>query len=188
MTKKLRTEEEKEMVEKMIRIYCRKKEGNHSLCPQCQALLNYAQNIFGEVFDQDAIVTEDRLTGHEFLNSAEVNLYRIPTEEEARELCLLAQEEDAEGYLERAVSAWFEDSDCPADPASDEADLAFDGAAGQNLDQAFFKINLDTSSLPDGVYLLAAAVRSGDKTTWSYFDDAISHFDIEQGVARLTSR
>ena len=42
MTKKLRTEEEKEMVEKMIRIYCRKKEGNHSLCPQCQALLNYA--------------------------------------------------------------------------------------------------------------------------------------------------
>ena len=75
-----------------------------------------------------------------------------------------------------------------ADPASDEADLAFDGAAGQNLDQAFFKINLDTSSLPDGVYLLAAAVRSGDKTTWSYFDDAISHFDIEQGVARLTSR
>ena len=75
-----------------------------------------------------------------------------------------------------------------ADPASDEADLAFDGAAGQNLDQAFFKINLDTSSLPDGVYLLAAAVRSGDKTTWSYFDDAISHFDIEQGIARLTSR
>ena len=42
MTKKLHTEEEKEMVEKMIRIYCRKKEGNHSLCPQCQALLNYA--------------------------------------------------------------------------------------------------------------------------------------------------
>ena len=74
------------------------------------------------------------------------------------------------------------------DPASDEADLAFDGAAGANLDQAFFKINLDTSSLPDGAYLLAAAVRSGDKTTWSYFDDAISHFVVEQGVARLTSR
>lgn len=74
------------------------------------------------------------------------------------------------------------------DPASDEADLAFDGAAGANLDQAFFKINLDTSALPDGAYLLAAAVRSGDKTTWSYFDDAISHFVVEQGVARLTSR
>ena len=29
-----------------------------------QALLDYAQNIFGEVFDKDAIVTEDRLTGH----------------------------------------------------------------------------------------------------------------------------
>lgn len=74
------------------------------------------------------------------------------------------------------------------DPASDEADLAFDGAAGENLDQAFFKINLDTSVLPDGAYLLAAAVRSGDKTTWSYFDDAISHFVVEQGLARLSSR
>ena len=74
------------------------------------------------------------------------------------------------------------------EPASDEADLAFDGAAGANLDQAFFKINLDTSSLPDGAYLLAAAVSSGDKTTWNYFDDAISHFVVEQGVARLTSR
>ena len=74
------------------------------------------------------------------------------------------------------------------DPASDEADLAFDGAAGENLDQAFFKINLDTSALPDGIYLLAAAVRSGDKTAWSYFDDAISHFSVEQGIARLSSR
>ena len=60
-----------------------------------QALLDYAQNIFGEVFDKEAIVTEDRLTGHEFLDSAEVNLYKMPTEAEARELNLLAQEEDA---------------------------------------------------------------------------------------------
>ncbi len=74
------------------------------------------------------------------------------------------------------------------DPASDETDLAFDGTAGDNLDQAFFKLNLDTSVLPDGFYLLAAAVRSGDGTVWSYFDDAISHFSIEQGVARLSSR
>ena len=74
------------------------------------------------------------------------------------------------------------------DPASDEADLAFDGAAGANLDQAFFKINLDTSTLTDGAYLMAVAVSSGDRTTWNYFDDAISHFVIEQGVVRLTSR
>ena len=74
------------------------------------------------------------------------------------------------------------------DPASDEADLAFDGATGENLDQAFFKINLDTSALPDGTYLLAAAVSNGNTTVWSYFDDAISHFVVEQGITRLSSR
>ena len=86
-----------------------------------EALLDYAQNIFGEVFDKDAIVTEDRLSGHEFLESAEVNLYRIPTEREAEELSLLAREEDAEGYLEHAISAWFEEEDRIGNPALDDA-------------------------------------------------------------------
>ena len=72
--------------------------------------------------------------------------------------------------------------------AADEADLAFDADSGENLDQAFFKANLDTSTLPDGAYLLAVAVSSGEKTTWSYFDDAISHFTVEAGIASLSSR
>lgn len=33
---------EKRVVEQMIRLYCRKKEGNASLCPDCEALLQYA--------------------------------------------------------------------------------------------------------------------------------------------------
>lgn len=37
-----RIEEEKGVVEAMIRLYCRRKEGNRSLCPQCAALLEYA--------------------------------------------------------------------------------------------------------------------------------------------------
>ena len=86
-----------------------------------KALLDYAENIFGEKFDKNAIVTEDRLTGHEFLDNAEVNLYRMPTEEEAAELNILAQEEDAEGYLSQAINAWFETEDRPLDPLSDEA-------------------------------------------------------------------
>ena len=35
-------EEEKRTVEKMIRLYCRKKEGNRELCPSCAQLLEYA--------------------------------------------------------------------------------------------------------------------------------------------------
>lgn len=37
-----RTGREKRVVELMIRLYCRKKEGNASLCPACEALLSYA--------------------------------------------------------------------------------------------------------------------------------------------------
>ena len=37
-----RIKEEKEVVEQMIRLYCQKKEGNSSLCPACQKLLEHA--------------------------------------------------------------------------------------------------------------------------------------------------
>lgn len=37
-----RIEEEKKTVGQMIRLYCRKKEGNEQLCPQCKELLEYA--------------------------------------------------------------------------------------------------------------------------------------------------
>lgn len=83
-------------------------------------LLDYAEDIFGETFEKEAIVSEDRLSGHEFLDDAEVNLYRIPTEDEATGLSLLAKEEDADGYLEHAIQAWFEEADRPVDPLSDQ--------------------------------------------------------------------
>lgn len=38
-----RIEEEKAVVELMIRLYCRKREGNAALCPDCQELLAYAR-------------------------------------------------------------------------------------------------------------------------------------------------
>lgn len=37
-----RIECEKKTVEVMIRLYCRKREGNVSLCPECRVLLEYA--------------------------------------------------------------------------------------------------------------------------------------------------
>lgn len=35
-------EEEQQVVEQMIRLYCRKKEGNKELCSECKELLQYA--------------------------------------------------------------------------------------------------------------------------------------------------
>lgn len=37
-----RIEREKRVVEVMIRLYCRKREGNGQLCGECRALLEYA--------------------------------------------------------------------------------------------------------------------------------------------------
>ena len=40
--RKNRITEEKDVVEQMIRLYCRKREGNKMLCPSCQELVDYA--------------------------------------------------------------------------------------------------------------------------------------------------
>lgn len=37
-----RIEQEKQTVEQMILLYCRRKEGNKQLCPECRKLLEYA--------------------------------------------------------------------------------------------------------------------------------------------------
>ena len=39
-----RIEEEKRVVEQMIRLYCRKSEGHDELCPSCKELLDYAHS------------------------------------------------------------------------------------------------------------------------------------------------
>lgn len=38
-----RIQQEKQTVEQMIRLFCRKKEGNERLCPSCKELLEYAE-------------------------------------------------------------------------------------------------------------------------------------------------
>ncbi len=37
-----RIDKEKRIVEQMIRLYCKHKEGNAALCPECERLLTYA--------------------------------------------------------------------------------------------------------------------------------------------------
>lgn len=37
-----RVEQEKQVVEAMIKVYCRRKHHSKTLCPECEALYNYA--------------------------------------------------------------------------------------------------------------------------------------------------
>ncbi|MCU6767877.1 nitrous oxide-stimulated promoter family protein [Barnesiella propionica] len=39
-----RIAKEKEIITLMIRLYCRKKERNKTLCPECESLLSYANS------------------------------------------------------------------------------------------------------------------------------------------------
>lgn len=44
MKQSKRIQEEKAVVEQMIRLYCRRREGHERLCPQCEELLLYAHS------------------------------------------------------------------------------------------------------------------------------------------------
>ena len=72
-------------------------------------ILNYAEEIFGEPFDKDAIITEDRLSAHEFFAGADVTEFAMPTAEQAMELEKLSAEDEPSAYLQSAVKDWLPD-------------------------------------------------------------------------------
>lgn len=72
-------------------------------------ILNYAEEIFGEPFDKDAIITEDRLSAQEFFAGADVTEFAMPTAEQAVELEKLSAEDEPSAYLQSAVKDWLPD-------------------------------------------------------------------------------
>lgn len=72
-------------------------------------ILNYAEEIFGEPFDKDAIITEDRLSAQEFFAGADVTEFAMPTAEQAVELKKLSAEDEPSAYLQSAVKDWLPD-------------------------------------------------------------------------------
>lgn len=70
---------------------------------------NYAEDIFGEVFEEDSIVTEDRLSPEEYFNEVDVDYFKIPDKEDAERLDALVLQDNLDEYLRAAADAWFED-------------------------------------------------------------------------------
>lgn len=49
-----RIENEKRVITRMVKIYCRHKEGNSNICPDCEKLLDYAhQRLSGCRYSED---------------------------------------------------------------------------------------------------------------------------------------
>ena len=76
-----------------------------------KSILQYAEEIFGEPFEDDAIVTEDRLSPDEFFEGQEITDFTMPTAEQVAELVKLVGQDDENAYLKAAASAWTNLSD-----------------------------------------------------------------------------
>lgn len=147
-------------------------------------ILEYARGIFGEPFDQDAIITEDRLSPSEFLGDIETNEEIIPTAEEAKRLSELSDADDITGYLQYAARIWMPHFD--NDIMSDEGRLKLAHELMRNevfhnvirltggrdyqisqIIEEFSNTNLDWARLPDAsavmyaLYALISHARTG---------------------------
>lgn len=71
-----------------------------------ESILKYAEEVFGEPFEKDAIVTEDRLSPEEFFEGYEVTDFSVPANSQIVRLQELEAEGDEHAYLQEAVSSW----------------------------------------------------------------------------------
>ena len=81
-------------------------------------ILEYASEIFGEPFDKDALITEDRLSAKEFFEDIDVTEFTLPNDEQVTELINYCEYDNPDSYLEVAVKSWLPDFD--KDILSDE--------------------------------------------------------------------
>ncbi len=78
------------------------------------SILNYASELFGELFEPDALITEDRLTPDEFYNDVPVSSCRLPAQDECSKLKECISLNNFADYLRKASLAWL-DSDLTAE-------------------------------------------------------------------------
>lgn len=114
------------------------------------SILNYAEEIFGEPFDRDAVITEDRLSPQEFFSGVEVTEFAIPSAEQALELERLSAEDEPGAYLQSAVKAWL--PDFTSDVLEDEGRIAL---GCQLMRHSFFQAVIQ---LTGGSYYQASGI------------------------------
>lgn len=74
-----------------------------------KSIREYASDVFGEMFEEDSVVTEDRLSANEFFDGYDVTDYKVPDRKEALEIQRLSSGEDEAEYLKASVIAWFDE-------------------------------------------------------------------------------
>ena len=77
-------------------------------------ILRYAEEVFGEPFESDSVVTEDRLSPDEFFAGCEVTDFTMPDGAQIEHLNTLVEEDDEAAYLASALQAWTDLADVDA--------------------------------------------------------------------------
>lgn len=111
------------------------------------SIRNYAEDVFGESFEEDSVVMEDRLSANEFFADSTVVDFKLPSKEEAYNLLMLSSDEDDIKYLRDAAKSWFDESFIVSDIMSDESRVAI----GKQLMQHNFTQNLIAEA--NGTYM-----------------------------------
>ena len=91
------------------------------------SIVEYASEIFGEPFEKDSVITEDRLSAQEFFDGSDVTDFAMPDVEQTAVLERLSSEDEPSEYLRAAVKDWF--PEFTGDVLSDEGRIAL----GQQL-------------------------------------------------------
>lgn len=86
-----------------------------------KSIREYAADVFGEIFDEDAVITEDRLSSEEFFAGYDVADYKVPSREEAFRVKELSSGEDEKEYLYAAAECWLQDGVAIENIMSDDA-------------------------------------------------------------------
>jgi len=86
-----------------------------------KSIREYASDVFGEIFDEDAVITEDRLSADEFFTGYDVTDYKVPSKEEALRIKELSSGTDEKEYLYAAADAWLDNGTSFANIMSDDA-------------------------------------------------------------------
>ena len=73
------------------------------------SIVEYASEIFGEPFEKDSVITEDRLSASEFFENSPITQFEMPSRTDVDVLNHLSEDDEPSEYLRKAAASWFPD-------------------------------------------------------------------------------
>lgn len=89
-----------------------------------EGMRQYASEVFGEMFETDCVIVEDRLSPAEFFEGHDIHDFSVPKDNQVAGLKVNVEADDLDAYLVAAAGCWFDASFDIADVLSEHGRLA----------------------------------------------------------------